>query len=151
MQHPEGLSQWQMEIARGLPVLSAAQAWALALWCFAMEETGGCGCTTLAVFWQCRGWGNYSSGSRRSRLRRTRAPVPSTIPPRIPLPCSSVRRGQPGTRGAPSSGHRRRPEHHLVDDIQEVLHTQWLGDTSIGPGRSEPGLGTPKWRAPNPP
>ena len=50
MKHPEGLSQWQEEITRGLPVLSAVQTRALAHWCFAMEETGGCGCTTLAMF-----------------------------------------------------------------------------------------------------
>ncbi len=50
MQHPEGLWQWREEIARGLPVLSAAQTWVLAQWCFAMEETGDCGSTTLAVF-----------------------------------------------------------------------------------------------------
>jgi hypothetical protein len=50
MQHPEGLSQWREEITSGLPVLSAAQAWLLAQWCFAMEETGDCGSTTLAVF-----------------------------------------------------------------------------------------------------
>jgi hypothetical protein len=50
MQHPEGVSQWQEEIASGLPVLSAAQGRVLAQWCFAMEHTGLCGCTTLAVF-----------------------------------------------------------------------------------------------------
>src|SRR5260370_11516306 len=50
MRHPEGLSQWMEEITSGLPVLHGAQAWVLAQWCFAMEETGGCGCTTLAVF-----------------------------------------------------------------------------------------------------
>ena len=50
MQHPEGLSQWQAEIASGLPVLSAAQGRVLAQWCFAMEQTGLCGCTALAVF-----------------------------------------------------------------------------------------------------
>jgi hypothetical protein len=50
MQHPEGLSQWLEEIASGLPVLSAAQGRVLAQWCFAMEQTGQCGCTTLAVF-----------------------------------------------------------------------------------------------------
>jgi len=50
MQHPEGLSQWLAEITSGLPVLSAAQAWVLAQWCFAMEETGACGSTQLAVF-----------------------------------------------------------------------------------------------------
>jgi hypothetical protein len=37
-------------ITSGLPVLAQAQAWVLAQWCFAMEETGGCGCTTLATF-----------------------------------------------------------------------------------------------------
>jgi hypothetical protein len=50
MVHPEGLSQWQEEIASGLPVPSAAQGRVLAQWCFAMEYTGQCGCTTLAVF-----------------------------------------------------------------------------------------------------
>src|SRR5260370_38941230 len=50
MRHPEGLWQWREEITRGLPALSAAQAWILAQWCFAMEETGDCGSTTLAVF-----------------------------------------------------------------------------------------------------
>ena len=50
MRHPEGLSQWMEEITSGLPVLHEAQAWVLAQWCFAMEETGSCGCTTLAVF-----------------------------------------------------------------------------------------------------
>src|SRR5260370_39946999 len=50
MRHPEGVSQWIEEITSGLPVLHGAQAWVLAQWCFAMEETGGCGCTTLAVF-----------------------------------------------------------------------------------------------------
>ena len=50
MQHPEGLSQWLEDIAKGLPVLSAAQGRVLAQWCFAMEQTGQCGCTTLAVF-----------------------------------------------------------------------------------------------------
>jgi hypothetical protein len=33
-----------------LPVLAAAQAGVLAQWCFAMEETGLCGTTTLAKF-----------------------------------------------------------------------------------------------------
>jgi hypothetical protein len=50
MQHPVGLSQWMEEITRGLPVLAAAQAGVLAQWCFAMEETGLCGTTTLAKF-----------------------------------------------------------------------------------------------------
>jgi hypothetical protein len=50
MQHPEGLSQWVEDIAKGLPVLSVAQGRVLAQWCFAMEQTGQCGCTTLAVF-----------------------------------------------------------------------------------------------------
>lgn len=50
MQHPEALSQWQAEIASGLPVLSEAQACVLAQWCFAMEQTTQCGSTTLAVF-----------------------------------------------------------------------------------------------------
>jgi Transposase DDE domain len=50
MTHPEGLSQWRDEIARGLPVLSEAQAGVLAQWCFAMEQTTQCGSTTLAVF-----------------------------------------------------------------------------------------------------
>jgi hypothetical protein len=50
MQHPEGVSQWLEDIAKGLPVLSAAQARVLAQWCFALEQTGQCGCTTLAVF-----------------------------------------------------------------------------------------------------
>jgi hypothetical protein len=50
MQHPEGLSQWEEEIARGLPVLYAAQVQVLAQWCFAMETTGVCACHTLAMF-----------------------------------------------------------------------------------------------------
>jgi hypothetical protein len=50
MQPPDGLSQWQEEIAKGLPVLSAAQGRVLAQWCFAMEQTGQCGTTMLAVF-----------------------------------------------------------------------------------------------------
>ena len=44
MQHPEGLSQWVEDIAKGLPVLSVAQGRVLAQWCFAMEQTGQCGC-----------------------------------------------------------------------------------------------------------
>lgn len=50
MKHPEGLSHWMDDITSGLPVLHGAQAWVLAQWCFAMEETGLCGSTTLAVF-----------------------------------------------------------------------------------------------------
>src|SRR5579862_8853016 len=50
MEHPEGVSQWLEDIAKGLPVLSVAQARVLAQWCFAMEQTGQCGTTTLAVF-----------------------------------------------------------------------------------------------------
>jgi hypothetical protein len=50
MEHLEGLSQWEAEITRGLPVLHAAQVRVLAQWCFAMEETGLCACHTLAVF-----------------------------------------------------------------------------------------------------
>ena len=50
MPHPEELSQWQAEIASGLPVLSEAQACVLAQWCFAMEQTTQGGSTTLAVF-----------------------------------------------------------------------------------------------------
>src|SRR5258708_39768963 len=50
MEHPAGLSHWMDDLTSGLPVLSTAQAWVLAQWCFAMEETGGCGCTTLAMF-----------------------------------------------------------------------------------------------------
>jgi hypothetical protein len=50
MQHPAGLSQWREEIASGLPVLSDAQAWVLAQWCFGIEQTTQCGSTTVAVF-----------------------------------------------------------------------------------------------------
>jgi Transposase DDE domain len=50
MKHPEGLSQWQEEITSGFPVLPKAQAGVLAQWCFAMEETGLCGCAALAMF-----------------------------------------------------------------------------------------------------
>jgi DDE family transposase len=50
MQHPEGVSQWLEDLAKGLPVLSAAQRRVLAEWCFGLEHTGQCGLTTLALF-----------------------------------------------------------------------------------------------------
>lgn len=50
MQHPERVSQWMDDLARAVPVLSEAQRRVLAQWCFAMEQTGLCGTTTLAVF-----------------------------------------------------------------------------------------------------
>lgn len=50
MEHPEGLSRWMDDLARGLPVLTAAQRRVLAQWCFAMEQTGLCGTQTLALF-----------------------------------------------------------------------------------------------------
>jgi hypothetical protein len=50
MEHPPGVSQWIEELAKALPVLSAAQRRVLAQWCFAMEQTGLCGTQTLAMF-----------------------------------------------------------------------------------------------------
>jgi len=67
MGHPEGLSQWEDELASALPVLAAAQRRVLAQWCFAMEATGRCGTTTLAVFLALALGGAW--GTVRQRLR----------------------------------------------------------------------------------
>jgi hypothetical protein len=49
VEHPEGLSRWIDDLARGLPVLTAARRRVLAQWCFAMEQTGLCGTQTPAL------------------------------------------------------------------------------------------------------
>ena len=67
MEHPEGLSQWTEEIARGLPVLHEAQVRVLAQWCFAMEETGLCACHTLAMFLSLTLGGAWQSVRQRLR------------------------------------------------------------------------------------
>ena len=67
MTHPVGLSQWMEEITSGLPVLSEAQGWVLAQWCFAMEETGLCGATTLAKFLALAVCCTYDSARQRLR------------------------------------------------------------------------------------
>ena len=67
MKHPEGLSQWMEEITNGLSVLAEPQAWILAQWCFAMEETGLCGTATLATFLALALGCSFNSARQRLR------------------------------------------------------------------------------------